>query len=116
MRVNLFSSKRPLGVSAAETPPCMTYGDREGFSILVPQFELPTDSVSLDRNTKRALTICNLFINHRLPVSQIAQLLEESVAEVVRVLIQHKIAGERRGKPSTWPSDVERRRIHLLRH
>ena len=109
MRVNLFSSKRPLGVSAAETPQCMTYGDREGFSILVPQFELPTDSVSLDRNTKRALTICNLFINHRLPVSQIAQLLEESVAEVVRVLVQHKIAGERREKPSTWPSDVERR-------
>lgn len=77
MRVNPFTSKRPLGVSAAETPQCMTYGDREGFSILVPQFELPTDSVAFDRSTKRALTICNLFINHRLPVSQIAQLLEE---------------------------------------
>ena len=86
-----------------------TYGNREGFNILVRRFDLPTDSVSLDRSTKRALTICNLFINHGLPVSQIAQLLEECVAEVVRVLVQHKIAGERRGRPSTWPSDVERR-------
>ena len=68
MRINPFNNKRPVGVSSAETPQCMAYGDREGFSILVPQFELPTDSVSLDRNTKRALTICNLFINHGLPV------------------------------------------------
>jgi hypothetical protein len=117
MRVNLFCNKRPMGVSPGETPECMTYGDQEGFNVLVPQFELPTDSVSFDRNTKRALTICNLFINHRLPVSQIAQLLEESVAEVVRVLVQHKIVRERREKPSTWPSDIERRRaIHRLRN
>ena len=106
-----------LHSSSAEGHQRKSYGNREGFSILVPQFELPTDSVSLDRNTKRALTICNLFINHRLPVSQIAPLLEESVAEVVRVLVQHKIVRERREKPSTWPSDIERRRgTYRLRH
>ena len=75
----------------------------EGFSILVPQFELPTDSVSLDRNTKRALTFATFDLPPS-PVSEIAQLLEEGVAEVVRVLVQHKIVLERRGKPSTWPS------------
>jgi hypothetical protein len=109
MRVNLFK-EREAESSSSETAQGPIFGNREGFSILADKFELPEESLFLEPKTKRALTICNLFINHRLPVPQIAQLLEECVAEVVRVLVQHKIVRERREKPVTWPSDVERRR------
>lgn len=108
MRVNLFN-KRPSEVLSSGASHTTSYGDREGFSILNAQFELPEDSLFLDPQSKRTLTICNLFINHQLAVSQIAQLLEEDLGQVVRVLLQRNVVRDRRGKPSTWPSDVERR-------
>jgi hypothetical protein len=107
--LNLFS-KRASESSSSETTQGPIFGDREGFSILASQFELPTDSASLDRESKRALTICNLFINHQLGVSQIAQLLEDDLSKVIQALVQKKIIRDRRKKPSMRPSDVERRK------
>ena len=109
MRVNPFF-KRPTERSAPASPQGATYVDRDGFSVLTAHFELPTDSMYLALESKRALTICNLFINHHLSVSEIAQLLEHDLAQVVQVLVQKKIVRDRRGKPSIWPDDVERRR------
>src|SRR5262245_60009802 len=91
----------------------ISFGAREGFSILTHQFELPAETHSLDPKRKRALTICNLFINHQLGVSQIAQLLEDDPDRVVQALLQNKIVQDRRVKPSARPSNVERRKLPL---
>ena len=112
MSGNLFSKHPPQDPSkngSGNAEP-VVHGNREGFCILQSQFELPTDSVSLDRQSKRALTICNLFVNHQLPVSQIAHLLEEDLGQVVQILVQKKIVRDRRGSSSLWPSDIERRK------
>jgi hypothetical protein len=116
MGINPFY-KRPSEVSSSTTAPAdpeaPTSGDREGFSILNPKFELPPDSIFLDPKRKRALTICNLFINHELAIYQIAELLEEDLGQVVQTLVQRKIVRDRRVKASTWPPDVERRKARL---
>jgi hypothetical protein len=112
MRMNLFDKRRSDGPSkngSGSNEP-VTHGDREGFCILQAHFELPADSAFLDPKSKRALTICNLFVNHRLPVSEIAQLLEEDLAQVVQVLVQAKIVRDRRTKTLTLPLEVERRK------
>src|SRR5262245_40656771 len=88
----------------------VTHGDREGFFILQGHFELPANSAFLDPRSKRALTICNLFVNHLLPVSQIAQLLEEDLSQVVQALVQAKIVRDRRTTTLTLPLEVERRK------
>ena len=109
MNMNLFRSRVPQA-SRAENAQGMSFVEREGLSILTTQFDLPEDSIFLDMDSKRALTICNLFINHHLAVSRIAQLLEHDRGQVVQVLIQKKIVLDRRVKPSAWSSDVERRK------
>jgi hypothetical protein len=113
MRVTTFN-RRAAEVSSSETAQGPIFGNREGFSILTDKFELPEESLSLEPQTKRALTICNLFTNHRMAVSEIAQLLEDDVGQVVKSLVQRKIVRDRRGKPSHWPSDVERRKYSHL--
>ena len=110
MRLNNPFNKRTPEAAPKEAAEGPMFGNREGFSILVHKFELPEESLSLDPKPKRAITICNLFINHRMAVSEIAQLLGADVDQVVKILVQKKIVGERRGKPSYWPSDVERRK------
>ena len=109
MNMNLFS-RSPHQASGAENVQGMSFVEREGLSVLTTQFDLPEDSIFLDMDSKRALTICNLFINHDLAVSRIAQLLEHDRGQVVQVLIQKKIVLDRRVKLSAWPSDVERRK------
>ena len=88
----------------------ITRQDRDGFRILKGEFEVPRDSIFLKAETKRALTICNLFTNHQLSVSQIAQLLEEDLGKVVQVLVKKRIVHERRMKDVRGTSDVERRK------
>ena len=112
MRMNLFYKRPSDGPSknGSGSHEPVTQGDREGFCILQAHFELPADSAFLDTRSKRALTICNLFVNHRLPASQIAQLLEEDLAQVVQVLVQAKIVRDRRTKTLNLPLEVERRK------
>jgi pilus assembly protein Flp/PilA len=63
------------------------YETRDGFQVRRDQFNLPSDSTNLDPKTKRAVTICNLFINHRLTVSDIARVLDEKHGAVISALI-----------------------------
>src|SRR5689334_5759876 len=99
MDVNPFR-KRPASPEDRGTP----FRAREGFNVLTPLFEVPAETQYLDPEGKRALTICNLFINHQLEVSQIAQLLEDDAEHVIQALLQNKIVQDRREKPSAWPS------------
>ena len=69
---------------------------RDGFEVRQREFYVPRDSVNLDPKTKRSITICNLFLNHRLDVSDIAHLLDEDQGKVVSTLLQRGVITERR--------------------
>lgn len=109
--------KRQSNASSEAAPrePAPLAGSRDGFHLLKTEFELPPDSLFLKADTKRRLTICNLFVNHQLSVSQIAQLLEEDLGNVVQALIQQRILHDRRAKETRRPLDLERRKHGLSR-
>ena len=82
---------------------------RDGFLVSQKPFSLPPDSATLDPATKRALTICNLFANHLLPIDDIATVLEEDRRAIIQTLIHRNIIYDRRhhGR-STAPRRNER--------
>jgi len=82
---------------------------REGFQVSQSPFTLPPDSATLDPTTKRALTICNLFVNHWLRIDDIASLLEEDRRAVIQTLIRRNIIYDRRHSRRTAPRGNERR-------
>jgi hypothetical protein len=86
---------------------------REGFQVSQRPFTLPSDSATLDATTKRALTICNLFVNHWLPIDAIASLLEEERRAVILTLIHRNIIYDRRHIGGTAPRGNERRNPSL---
>jgi hypothetical protein len=49
---------------------------RDGFPVPKLKIAIP-DTINLDPETKRKVTICNLFINHELPVRDIVRVLDE---------------------------------------
>src|SRR5262245_11051196 len=71
---------------------------RDGFRVKKAVFDLPQDSMYLKAEAKRALTICNLFTNHQLGISQIARVLDEDIGRTVQVLIRCGIIQDRRVK------------------
>ena len=73
-------------------------------------FRVPKDSSALDPKTKRAVTICNLFINHKLDVSDIVCLLDEDRGRVVLALLELGIVHERRSKPRPTLDPQDRRK------
>lgn len=83
--------------------------DRDGFHILVEEFTLPTDTWKLDPQTKRAVTVCNLFVNHEYGISDIARALGESRKNVIRVLLKQGIIRDRRVREITTAQGIERR-------
>jgi hypothetical protein len=87
---------------------------RDGFQVNQTPFTLPEDNLYLDPNTKRALTICNLFVNHLLPIDDIASLLEEDRRAVVLALINGNIIYDRRHRQGSAPLGKAERRIALL--
>jgi hypothetical protein len=84
---------------------------RDDFQVKENDFNLPDSTLQLDPKTKRRLTICNLFINHRLPIIDIARLLDEEPANVVLALIERGIVHDRRKKWGRAPHGIERRRL-----
>ncbi|HEU0005803.1 MAG TPA: hypothetical protein VFS12_07425 [Terriglobia bacterium] len=62
-------------------------------------FVMPEDASQLPPEDKRKLTICNLFVNQRLPVPEIRRLLDEPYDSVIEALILHKVVHDRRKKP-----------------
>ena len=82
---------------------------REGFQVRENNFDFPEESLGLDSRTKRELTICNLFVNHKLSMTNIKYLLDEDFRRIVQVLINHKIVQDRRQKNFRPPHGENRR-------
>ena len=82
---------------------------RDGFEVRDREFYVPRDSMNLDPKTKRSITICNLFLNHRLEVAHIASLLDEDEGNVVSTLLQRGVIAERRQHQGRPPEGIERR-------
>ena len=82
---------------------------RDKFQIKENNFALPEDTRDLDPQTKRVLTICNLFVNHRLSISDIQQILDDDCGHVMLTLISKGIIQDRRQVPGLGPGEAERR-------
>jgi len=85
----------------------------DGFPIR-RKFTLPTDNLSLDPKTKREVTICNLFINHKLTITDIVRVLDEDYRHIIDVLLNSGVVGERRQRHDEPPEGIERRRSEKL--
>jgi hypothetical protein len=88
------------------------YETRDGFQVRQNQFNLPSNSTNLDAKAKRAVTICNLFINHRLTISDIARVLDDEYGAVISALIKRGLIKERRQHRGQPPQGIERRKHH----
>jgi hypothetical protein len=84
--------------------------DRDGFQVREDDFPLPENAWKLDPQTKRAMTICNLFVNHRYGVSNIVSALDEDCRHVVSVLLNKGIIRDRRVRRTEPPGGIDRRR------
>jgi hypothetical protein len=82
----------------------------DGFAVRRRKFALPLDPLRLDPKTKREVTICNLFVNHKLTVADIIRVLDEDHRHIVNVLLKGGIVSERRQQRHTPPKGIERRR------
>ena len=87
---------------------------RDGFHLTRDHFTVPRDSSALDPKTKRAVTICNLFVNHKLDVGDIVRLLDEDPGRVVLALLEPGIVHDRRNKPSPTRDGQERRKSSIV--
>jgi len=76
---------------------------------------VPKDVSALDPQTKRALAICDLFLNHKLALGAIVRLLDEDNGRVVLALLEQGIIRNRRNKPRVAPEKERRKSIASLR-
>src|SRR5580765_2989779 len=81
-----------------------------GFPVREENFQLPPDTISLDPQTKREVTICNLFINHKLSIQEIIRVLDEDYGRIVNALLNSRVVDERRQRHHRAPDRIERRR------
>jgi hypothetical protein len=88
---------------------------RDGFQLTREQFEVPKDVSSLDPQTKRALAICDLFLNQKVALDDIVRLLDEDNGTVVLALLEQGIIRDRRKKPRPAPEKERRKSIASLR-
>jgi len=82
---------------------------REDFQLKANNFALPEHSIEFDPRRKRALTICNLFINHNMSISNIQRVLDEDAGKIVQTLIETGILYDRRQIAGRPPVGIERR-------
>lgn len=82
----------------------------EGFQLSGKKFHLPAETLNLNPKLKREITICNLFVNHHMTANDIIRLLDEDYQNIVQSLIKHQIVLDRRNRPGTSPTQIERRR------
>jgi hypothetical protein len=69
---------------------------RDGFRVLRDRYSPPPDSAQLAADIKRKVTICNLFLNYKLSIKDIAKTLDETYKHAVSILIEQGIIQERR--------------------
>jgi hypothetical protein len=82
----------------------------DGFKVREPQLAVPTDTRDLDPETKRDLTICNLFINQKLTIRNIIRVLDEDYGHAVMALLENGIIHDRRQMHRPPPDGIERRK------
>jgi len=82
---------------------------RDDFQLKEKNFALPENSIDLNARRKRALTICNLFVNHNLSISNIQRVLDEGPGKIVQALIEGGILYDRRQLAGRPPVGFERR-------
>ena len=75
-------------------------------------FVMPEDASQRPPEEKRKLTICNLFANQNLSVTEIRRLLDEPYGSVIEALIEHKLVHDRRKNPRQFVKG-ERRISHF---
>jgi len=80
---------------------------RDGFHLLRDQYSLPADSVQLAADKKRKITICHLFLNYKLSISDVAKTLDETYKHAVSVLIEQGIIQERRSVSREEPEEKQ---------
>ena len=73
--------------------------ERNGFRLTAKMFTTPQNATSLDPVSKRKVTICNLFGNHRLSIADIVRVLDENYKHVVGVLNEEGFVHEWRRNP-----------------
>ncbi len=86
------------------------FQNREGFQVLEDEFNLPADISNFDPKSKRAMTICNLYVNHQYNISDVVRVLDEDRRHVIHVLLKKGIIRDRRVLRTTSPEGIERRR------
>ncbi len=86
------------------------FQEQDGFQVRKNQFPMPEGTSDLDPQTKRAVTICNLFVNHHYGISDVARVLDENRSNVVLVLIKQGIIRDRRGGQTKPPDGREQRK------
>jgi hypothetical protein len=74
---------------------------RDGFRVVKTRFIVPQNTGQLDPQTKRKATICNLFVNHQLPIGDVIRVLDESYSHTIGVLIAQGVIEGRRKVPRT---------------
>ncbi|HEX2522298.1 MAG TPA: hypothetical protein VHP35_09240 [Terriglobia bacterium] len=79
----------------------------DGFQLMRDHFSLPKDTLDLEPETKRTLTICNLFVNHKLSIGNIERLLDEDFGRVVLALLEHQILRDWHGSPDYPKGDLK---------
>ena len=82
---------------------------RDDFQLKENHFALPENSINLEPRKKRALTICNMFINHNMSIASIQRVLDEEHGRIVQALIENGILFDRRQIAGRPPVGVERR-------
>ena len=87
---------------------------REGFRLARDRFTLPKDTSALDPKSKRAVTICNLFINHNLGIRDIVRVLDEDHERVILTLLDEGIISNRRDDNLKNTTGQERRKIKTV--
>jgi hypothetical protein len=70
----------------------------EGFEKTKNKFDLPENLSELDPQRKRQFTICNLFANQNLSISDICVVLDANKHQVIDALLENQLIKERRRK------------------
>jgi hypothetical protein len=87
---------------------------RDGFRLTRERFSVPEDTSDLDPKSKRAVTICNLFINYSLGMDDIVRVLDEDHERVILTLLDEGIILDRRHDNLKKTSGQKRRKIKTV--
>jgi hypothetical protein len=69
---------------------------RDGFLLTHKVYVPNHDTSMLDPVSKRKATICNLFATHRMPMKDIARILDEDYVRIIHVILESGLVYDRR--------------------